>query len=100
MTRPARCNHCGSPEDLRLYAGGLRCPVHSPAAVAGMPEPGRTAYCPPRICWCGGCPWAGAPVSAPPTTTVIDTRHVLSGKRRSTPAAYAAARANSERTTT
>lgn len=91
--RPAGgCTWCGSVEGVRLYADGSRCPAHTPAALAGREEPGRDAYCPPGICWCGNCPHAGASRPAVPTTTVIDQRHVLSGKRRSTPSAYAAAK--------
>jgi hypothetical protein len=30
--------------------------VHTPAALAGLPEPGAGRYCPPALCWCGSCP--------------------------------------------
>lgn len=45
-----RCNYhedgwgtCGAPADRR-YLVGHRCPRHTPAAIAGRPEPGATAY--------------------------------------------------------
>lgn len=36
-----RCNWscCGVADGLRLYAGGSRCPAHTPAAIKGVPEP-------------------------------------------------------------
>lgn len=86
------CATCTRTTGVRLYACGTRCPDHTPAANARRPEPGTGRYCPPAICWCGACPHADAPRRPAPTHTAIDTRHVLSGKRRSTPAEYAAAR--------
>jgi len=58
QTTPA-CSHwdgsarqtCRTVDDVRLYATGLRCPQHTPAALAGRTEPetapGRPAQ-PPR----------------------------------------------------
>jgi hypothetical protein len=46
---------CGAPP-ARLFPGGWRCPGHTPAALAGKPEPGAGRYCPPTVCWCGHCP--------------------------------------------
>jgi len=46
---------CGA-TPARLYPVGPRCPAHTPAALAGQPEPGAGRYCPPGICWCGHCP--------------------------------------------
>jgi hypothetical protein len=94
MSRPACCNHCGATEDLRLFAGGMRCPACTPAALAGVPEPGRTAYCPPRVCWCGTCPHAAAPAPAVPAHTAIDDRHITSGKRSANRGQLVAARTN------
>ncbi|NJC15634.1 hypothetical protein F4558_005460 [Micromonospora profundi] len=45
-----RCGHwigsdrryCHTPENLRPYLQGLRCPAHTPAALAGQPEPPST----------------------------------------------------------
>ena len=45
----------------RLYPAGPRCPAHTPAALAGQPEPGAGRYCPPALCWCGQCPDPAAP---------------------------------------
>lgn len=41
MTDTPACNwsSCGTAEGLRLYACGHRCPSHTPAALAGKPEP-------------------------------------------------------------
>jgi hypothetical protein len=45
---------CGA-TPARLYPAGWRCTAHTPAALAGQPEPGAGRYCPPAICWCGHC---------------------------------------------
>jgi hypothetical protein len=34
-----RCRWCHSEIGVRSYASGHRCPLHTPAAVAGRPEP-------------------------------------------------------------
>jgi hypothetical protein len=31
--------HCHDPGGVRPYLTGLRCPAHTPAALAGRPEP-------------------------------------------------------------
>ena len=51
------CGHtgCGA-SPARLYLTGWRCGAHTPAALAGQPEPGAGRYCPPGLCWCGHCP--------------------------------------------
>lgn len=33
------CRVCGSTSDVRLYLPGPSCPLHTPAAQAGRPEP-------------------------------------------------------------
>ena len=76
------CDHwdgtrfCGA-DEARAYLPGMRCPAHTPAAMAGRPEPGRTATSLPKM--------APLPQSA---SRVNDNRAVASGKRRSTPAQY------------
>jgi hypothetical protein len=56
---PATAHACGHPGcgavPARLYLSGWRCPAHTPAALAGKPEPGTGRYCPPGLCWCGTC---------------------------------------------
>jgi Bifunctional DNA primase/polymerase, N-terminal len=52
---PLDGQRCGS-APARLYPAGWRCPEHTPAALAGQPEPGAGRYCPPRLCVCGDCP--------------------------------------------
>jgi len=77
--------------DTRPYAiGGLwRCPDHTPAAMAGRPEPDIGRYC-LAICYCGGC--EGRPASTAPSSpirdTVVDFRATAAGKHRTTPARY------------
>jgi hypothetical protein len=38
---------CGAP--ARLYPAGWRCPDHTPARIAGMPEPPSVPYAPVRL---------------------------------------------------
>lgn len=91
-----RCNEA----DARDYLTGLRCPGHTPAAMAGHIEPGQGSYCPPGRCLCGdeACPaYATYGLRDRYATTVdswaaVDARAIASGKRRSSPAQYAAAR--------
>lgn len=82
---------CGSPH-VTLYAAGYRCPQHTPAAIAGRPEPGQDRYCAPCRCYCGSCPSWDRPLE-PITPTVIDNRAIASGKRRSSLTAYRDAQA-------
>lgn len=49
MKRPTTCDYleagwgvCGAP-GARRYMNGTRCPLHTPAALNGRPEPGATA---------------------------------------------------------
>ena len=53
--RPARA---GPPRPGCTRPGG-GAPTHTPAALAGRPEPGAGRYCPPALCWCGHCPAPG-----------------------------------------
>lgn len=52
---PAHRCLCGTTTGVRLYISGWRCPEHTPAALAGRPEPGedkpplRTTSEPPQI---------------------------------------------------
>lgn len=32
--------HCKEADGVRLFVVGTRCPAHTPAALAGRPEPG------------------------------------------------------------
>jgi hypothetical protein len=66
--------------DTRPYTDGWRCPDHTPAALAGRPEPDSKRYC-LAICYCGQCPGRRRTV-APITANVVDFRAVASGKRR------------------
>ena len=90
--------HCGETEDIRLFACGLRCTQHTPSAIAGHPEPGRTRYCAPYRCYCGdrACPAGGswARPLEPAAPTVVDIRAIASGKRRSSMAEYRSAQLN------
>ncbi|MGP3914358.1 hypothetical protein [Nonomuraea sp. 10N515B] len=100
MTGP--CTHwfgaagtrCGA-TPARPYAQGPRCAEHTPAALAGKPEPGQGAYCAPARCYCGEHPWytPGTPYASLADSWVTDARHIASGKRRASPAIQAAAKA-------
>jgi len=94
MTESRPCRICGSTDDVHPYLVGPRCPDHTPAAMAGRPEPNAASYCPPAICWCGTCPWAAAPVPATPAHTAIDDEHIRSGKRSTNRRGLVAARLN------
>lgn len=39
--------YCGATENVDGFLIGLRCPLHTPAAVAGRPEPPGPGYTPP-----------------------------------------------------
>ncbi|MEU8040919.1 SLOG family protein [Streptosporangium sp. NPDC049078] len=86
--------HCDSTTNIRLYIAGNRCPHHTPAALAGQPEPGATAYCPPARCLCGSCP-SWRPYNAYNTTAdswVTDARNIATGKKRASPTIQEAAK--------
>jgi hypothetical protein len=90
--------YCGTAEGTHLYACGWRCPAHTPARLAGRPEPGERRYCAPLRCYCGRreCGSSGSysrPLE-PVTQTVVDLRTIASGKRRSSLTQYRNARAN------
>ncbi|MFJ5638688.1 hypothetical protein [Streptomyces sp. NPDC093223] len=36
----AEQRHCHSPDHVRAYLTGLCCPLHTPNALRGLPEPG------------------------------------------------------------
>jgi hypothetical protein len=84
--------------DTRPYAAGGRwfCPDHTPAKLAGQPEPDAARYC-LAVCYCGTCPHRGKQPLAPITPNAIDLNAIKSGKRRSTPAAYREARRQAEK---
>ncbi|MEV4096940.1 hypothetical protein [Streptosporangium saharense] len=44
---PADARRCGATGGVRAYLVGLRCPAHTPAALAGQPEPGVDAHSSP-----------------------------------------------------
>ncbi|WP_371579427.1 hypothetical protein [Streptomyces sp. NBC_01314] len=75
--------HCRAVDGIRPYIQGLRCPLHTPNALAGKPE------APPGP----GLAPGDLPLSPLSASVVADTRAIASGKRRSTPAAYRAAQA-------
>lgn len=86
--------YCAAP-GARQYIQGWRCPEHTPARLAGLPEPGTGAYCAPKRCYCGECPAYTETTHYPPSeveTWPIEARHVASGKRRASPNVQAAAK--------
>ena len=84
---------CGAP-DARPYAAGWRCAAHTPAALAGQPEPDTARYCAPLRCYCGTCASWTPDTTSCVGETVLDTRAVASGKRRSSLAQYRSAQLN------
>jgi hypothetical protein len=87
-TTSQRCGHPGcAASPARRYLTGWRCAQHTPAALAGLPEPGTGRYCPPALCWCGHCPpnRAGAGQTRRVLVTGSRTwtaRHVIAGALR------------------
>jgi hypothetical protein len=78
----AERRYCRAVEDVRQYVIGERCPLHTPAAVAGCPEPEPgPGFTPQDI---------PSPLGA---SALFDARAVASGKRRSAPHTYRAAQA-------
>lgn len=94
----ARCAHwigaenryCGASDGVRQYLNSTVCPLHTPSALAGKPEPAPGPGMP-----------AGAWKTASPIndSRVADQRAVASGKRRASPHTYKAARAAVDKTT-
>lgn len=86
----ADSTRCGA-TPTRHYLPGHRCPVHTPAALAGQPEPPE-----------GAGPLPGAWTTPTPDAAswaAIDARHIRSGKRRSNTTDYQAAKAVTSRST-
>ncbi|MFJ4009414.1 hypothetical protein [Streptomyces sp. NPDC090026] len=79
----AERRHCHATDSVRPYLSGLRCPLHTPAALAGRPET------PPGPGWPPAAWTTPSPLSA---SALVDQRAVASGKRRSAPHTYRAAR--------
>jgi Bifunctional DNA primase/polymerase, N-terminal len=69
---------CGA-TPARLYLAGWRCPAHTPAALAGQPEPGAGRSCPPALCWCGSCSPHRTPASAQPARPPVVQAKALPG---------------------
>lgn len=81
---------CGATPTKR-YLQGARCQQHTPAAMAGRPEPRPDpARSLAALRAAAGLPTAPIPTAS--ATQAIDDRHVASGKRRSSPAAFREAR--------
>ena len=74
---------CRSVDSVRAFLIGPRCPLHTPAALAGKPEAPTTAAPSP----------SELPASPLSASHVADERAVASGKRRSSPHTYRAAQA-------
>jgi hypothetical protein len=72
---------CDRADGLRPYAEGLRCPDHTPAKLAGRPEPDTARYC-LAVCYCGRCLHRRHVPLTPITATIKDHRDIASGKRR------------------
>lgn len=94
MTWDLPCDHvngdqvCGT-RPTRAFLTGRRCQTHTPAHLAGRPEPGRTA----DSTWMTKV-LAPAPMSA---SRLMDDRAIRSGKRRSSPQRYQEAKSRLDR---
>lgn len=86
----AENRHCRSIESVRPFLTGLCCPLHTPNALKGLPEPE------PGPGYPAGAWTTPSPIS---DSRVHDARAVASGKRRSNPQAYRAAQAAVNKTT-
>ncbi|NUH35307.1 hypothetical protein HUF15_00735 [Streptomyces samsunensis] len=80
----SRRQYCRTRDDVHRYVIGYRCPLHTPAAMAGRPEP-QPGPGMPATAWT-----TLSPLSA---SRIADERAIASGKRRSSPHAYRAAQA-------
>jgi hypothetical protein len=87
---------CPETKGVRQFIPGLRCPAHTPAVLAGNkdhvpdPEQSLAAY----LRRAGHDPVKGLLTPAGPT--VVDTKAILSGKRRSNTRDYRAARGDAK----
>jgi hypothetical protein len=95
-TGPAMCTHFIGAEDrhcgatpARRYANWWACPDHTPAALAGQPEPPEGT---------GPLPGAWTTPTPQSASALMDNRAIVTGKRRSNPTDYQAARAAEKRT--
>lgn len=84
----ARCNLDGrllSDHDraaLEAFAAQLDERSTRPVMANGQPNPtGTGRYCPPRICWCGECPW-WTPAPPPNYAAAIAKLAEASGETR------------------
>jgi len=78
----AERRYCRAIEMVRQYLPGLRCPLHTPAALAGKPEPDAGPDIP------AGAWTTSFPQSA---SVVFGEAAVRSGERRAVPDVYRAA---------
>lgn len=84
---------CGATEGVRYYLPGPCCPAHTPAALAGHPEPPTPD---PERTMIGMMRAAGADTTrthTPAGDTAIDARNVARGKKRASAQQVRAARA-------
>lgn len=88
-----RGERCGSTNNVRDYIQGPACPAHTPAALAGQPEPPE-GQCAPARCYCRRCPsWLPYnPYALTADSWVTDARHIATGKKRASPTTQAAAK--------
>lgn len=85
--------HCGA-TPARRYVNSIACADHTPARLAGHPEPPE-GTCAPKRCLCGTCPsWTPHnPYNTLAGSWTTDARAIASGKRRASPELQAAAKA-------
>jgi hypothetical protein len=87
------CRYCPQTEHVRAYLNGDVCPAHTPAALEGrtdpIPDPDRTLE---ALRSAKGQPYGYRPTDS----ELLNDRAIATGKRRSTPAQFRAARAAEE----
>lgn len=95
----ARCRVCGGQAVIGT-PNGWACPNHPPAGsewgvgLDWTPKPHMT--CAPKRCYCGRCPSyepSAATHTPPSASALLDEKAIASGKRRSAPEDFRAARA-------
>lgn len=84
----AERRYCRSVDQVRAFLTGPCCRLHTPAALAGRPEAPETS----------SLPATALPASPLSDSRVADERAIASGKRRSSPHTYRAARAAVDKT--
>lgn len=74
----AESRYCGSTDQVRRYLTGMCCPEHTPARLAGRPEPPAS---PAGSRWWIRTDGSTVPLTPTSTSSVHDDRAVSTGRR-------------------